>query len=125
MAEWVCTDDDCAQWQMDLGNNCYEMWQVQAGPDWEYYMVASGLVFVDDRDSDEHDRLCRTYGYHSLKELADIYGENSKAILAEFIFEEDIRDYLEEVYSPQLKYQRFDTFNDAERFIRQKIGMEN
>lgn len=125
MAEWICTDPDCAQYQKDLGDGFYEMWQVQAGPEWKYYMVASGVVSVDWTD-DELDGLCRTYGYESLAHFMDENGDDSEGIIAECIFEHGIfYDYLTDGYSPRLKHPTFATYDEAEKYIKQMIGRED
>ena len=121
MAEWICTDPDSAQWQRKLDSKCdaYEMWQANAGPEWEWYFVSHGIVFVDCHDSDDLDSACRTYGY-DCDYLADNPG-----ILAECIFEQYAHEYATEDYNWTLKFPRFKTFEEADGFIKQQIGMED
>ena len=120
MAEWICTDPDSAQWQrkVDGITDAYDMWQVNAGPEWKYYYVSSGTVFVDCLDSDDLDHICNVFGYD-----CDYLAENPR-IFAESYFEHYANEFAITDYGYELKHPRFKTFEEAELFIKQQIGME-
>lgn len=86
--EWICTDDDCAQYCLKHSENVFELIQYTVTED---DRILISLSFIDLRDymkeTDEIQEILKSYGYRSMDHLREIYKENANQIIAECIFE--------------------------------------
>ena len=96
--KWVLTDDDSFQLRRKLTDGTYELYQitqVKAGSDSDseaLYGISHGIVYVDGIDVSN---VLDCYGYKSVDEVKNIYGEDGwEGIVAECEFELDALDYL-------------------------------
>ena len=127
MAEWICTDVDYAQWQRKIDDHTFEMWEVGAMRNRTEYLdnieIAGGVVAIDYYLGDE-------LTASMLEELADVYGCNAgellndSSLIARYIFQYNLNDFIYDT-NDEHRYPTFDTFDKAERFIKQQIGMED
>ncbi len=96
MDNWRVTDRDSFQIRKRALEGIYELYQLRyAKPEAEYikagetrreYLVAHGFISVPDIDT--KDILdCYGYGYWSVKEFMEEYGEDWEGVLAECEFE--------------------------------------
>ena len=122
MNNWYLTDNDCSQYMRDDGTT-YEMiesiWLDTTSKDKENglheYAVAKVSVNMDDLYMEEAECYVAPYGF-TVKELFDTYTENeARALIAECVLEED-------AYSDTYIIAEFDTFEEAEEFIKNYVN---
>ena len=82
--EWIHTDDD--QWVKKICDKSFELVEIREWPDG--YVVATGVMDLNDYSRDDVVPCINSYGYKSLGELVDLYGESSNQIIAEMLFEQ-------------------------------------
>lgn len=83
--EFVRTDD--MQWQRNLGNGEYEMYQIVWIGDDPYNYFAGGGTFNMSDFEEDIPCILETYGYGDMKNFVKIYGDCSNEVLAECVFE--------------------------------------
>lgn len=86
---WVMTDDDSFQLRRKRYDGIYELYEIErAKPidedDLACFKVAHAIVFISEIDIDS---VLACYGYESLSELKETYGDDYEGILAECDFE--------------------------------------
>lgn len=96
MDSWRLTDRDSFQIRKQVLEGIYELYQLQyAKPETEYiktgetgreYLVAHGFISVPDIDKREI-LDCYGYGFESIKEFMEEYGDDWEGVLAECEFE--------------------------------------
>ena len=111
MTEWIQTDD--YQWQRTVDDyyvdDTYEMYEIQGTVDDEpFYLAGGGEFKLSDYTQDEVDGALHDFGYMTMERLDEEYGEASKQILAECLFESDW-------FSFELK--SFHTLEEAQAYV--------
>ena len=111
MSEFIQTDD--YQWQRKVGD-VYEMYQiVDMAVDKCPYFAGGGTFEISDFDQDDIDHALRIYGYMTMENLNEEYGDASESILAEILFECNWADW---------DLESFDTEEEALEFVYKKMG---
>lgn len=137
---WVLTDDDCAQYVRYLDpiagstGKQFELWQICELPNG--YAVANDTINIDEHGEEEIGSALASFGYNSLN---DFVQENSPEpipqkedgsldeespfyivewqLIAEMLFEEKALQHL--------LPQTWSTYEAAENFIKQTIGLND
>ena len=93
--QWFVTDDEFYQCCRPITDRVFELIQVcELGVS---YGVARAVIDVDDYDIDDWERYLKLYGHEDLRGfIEDYHCELNLRILAEYIFETDWQEYLEE-----------------------------
>lgn len=86
---WLLTDDETMQHVRKLGVDSYELLQYGLlNPETEVYGVFTDTVHLPDYPPDETLMLLKTFGYNTLAEIRQEYGDEAyKQIVAECIYE--------------------------------------
>lgn len=84
LAEWQKTDD--MQWRRSTGFSSFELVEVRETPDG--YIYVSDSVDLRYYDEKEITSCIESYGYKNLSEMEDTYGDDTKGVIAECIFEQ-------------------------------------
>ena len=116
-SEWLCTDDDCAQYLRRINADSFELYQVCKMPD-ETYRIAHAFIYLSDYDEAEREDIISSYGYVSWENLImECMGDVSKAeqFFAEGAFETNALESLTEV--------DYDSFEAAETRIKELIAL--
>lgn len=117
--EWICTDDDTAQYRRRVYNRCWakrddivhELAQVNQYDD--FFRIAHGFVYDSEIDADETNSLRAMYGWdEETVNCADF-----PALLAEAYFETHTSEY--EIETPE----KYTTFERAAKALAEFIGM--
>lgn len=93
--EWVCTDPDNDQWGIKIGDGHYrfkEFDRFNMDPDSLEFNNPEAWVELDiilSHYTDEQIANHISAYYDSLKQLKEIYGEDSEWVIAECIFEQE------------------------------------
>lgn len=94
--QWFVTDDEFYQCCRQITGRVFELIQVCGLAD--AYGVARAVIDVDDYNIDEWERYLRFYDHKDLRGFIEDYNcELNLRILAEYIFETDWQEYLEEM----------------------------
>jgi len=97
--QWFVTDDAFYQCCRQITDRVFELIQVCSLGD--QYGVACAVINVDDYSIDDWERYLQLYAHKDLRGFIEDYNcELSLRILAEYIFETDWQDYLEETTYP-------------------------
>ena len=84
LTEWKKTDD--MQWRRATGFSSFDLVEVRETPDG--YIYVSDSVDLRYYDENEITSFIEGYGYKSLSEMGKIYGDDTKGVIAECIFEQ-------------------------------------
>lgn len=84
LTEWKKTDD--MQWRRATGFLSFDLVEVREWPDG--YIYVSGNINLRDYDEKEIVDYIDSYSYKSLSEMEEIYGDDTKGVIAECIFEQ-------------------------------------
>lgn len=84
LAEWKKTDD--MQWRRATGFSSFDLVEVREWPDG--YIYVSGNIDLRDYEEKEIADCIDSYSYKSLSEMEEIYGDDTKGVIAECIFEQ-------------------------------------
>lgn len=118
--EWICTDDDTAQYRRRVYNRfwtkrddtVFELAQANQYGD-HTFKIAHGFVYDSEIDVDETDSLCAMYDWDD----DTINSEDFPALLAEASFETNANDY--EIETPEV----YETFERAAKALAELIGV--
>ncbi len=106
--EWIRSDD--LQIVMQLDENRFELAQVQNFPSPDSFVVVRGDIDLRDYSDAEIDSFIHVFGYDSLQDLKDSYGDKSNQIIAECIFESlafNEYDFISEPFPSETKADAF------------------
>lgn len=84
LTEWKKTDD--MQWRRVTGYSSFDLVEVRETPDG--YIYVSDSVDLRYYDENEITSFIEGYGYKSLSEMGKLYGDDTKGVIAECIFEQ-------------------------------------
>ena len=90
---WTQTDDDSFQLRRKVMEDVYELYQIQMvrpfedTSDEKLYKVAQGFIHIKGITPKDRKNILECYGYSSIDELYEQYGDDWKGILAECWFE--------------------------------------
>lgn len=84
LAEWKKTDD--MQWRRATGFSSFDLVEVREWPDG--YIYVSGNIDLRNYEEKEIADYIDSYSYKSLSEMEEIYGDDTKGVIAECIFEQ-------------------------------------
>lgn len=84
LAEWKKTDD--MQWRRATGFSSFDLVEVREWPDG--YIYVSGNIDLCDYEEKEIADYIDSYSYKSLSEMEEIYGDDTKGVIAECIFKQ-------------------------------------
>ena len=84
LIEWIQSDD--MQWRRATGFSSFDLVEVRKWPDG--YIYVSGNIDLRDYDEKEIADYIDSYSYKSLSEMEEIYGDDTKGVIAECIFEQ-------------------------------------
>lgn len=84
LAEWKKTDG--MQWRRATGFSSFDLVEVRETPDG--YIYVSDSVDLRYYDEKEITSCIESYGYKNLSEMEDTYGDDTKGVIAECIFEQ-------------------------------------
>lgn len=84
LTKWQQTDD--MQWRRATGFSSFDLVEVRKWPDG--YIYVSGNIDLRDYDEKEIADYIDSYSYKSLSEMEEIYGDDTKGVIAECIFEQ-------------------------------------
>lgn len=84
LTEWIQSDD--MQWRRATGFSSFDLVEVRETPDG--YIYVSDSVDLRYYDENEITSFIEGYGYKSLSEMGKIYGDDTKGVIAECIFEQ-------------------------------------
>lgn len=87
--DWELTDDDSFQICRKIEDGLYELYQVtQITPSWKYeergFRVSHAWIYTAEADLDD---ICLCFGYDSVEQLKEEYGDCWEQIVAECDFE--------------------------------------
>lgn len=87
-SEWICTDDDCAQYCLKHSETVFELIQYTK-TEKEQWLISYAMIDLNDyiKEKENIQSILRSYGYRSMDHLREIYGKDTNQILAECIFE--------------------------------------
>lgn len=91
MQNWILTDDDSCQHVRKSNDSTFEVIDIYENGDGRY-AVLFGQVVLDVPNLDApafFDEYIKPYGYSSMAEVQEIYGEAASQIVAECVFETD------------------------------------
>lgn len=84
LTEWKKTDD--MQWRRATGFSSFDLVEVRKWPDG--YIYVSGNIDLRDYDEKEIADYIDSYSYKTLSEMEEIYGDDTKGVIAECVFEQ-------------------------------------
>lgn len=108
---WILTDPDSFQISRKLDETKFELYQINdVSTDNEGFMIAHAVIYTEELDVES---ILDCYGYSSMKELKETYGNDTDQILAECDFE--LQSACGECFVSNHVYH---TFKEAENLIR-------
>lgn len=88
--EWIKTDD--YQWQRKDGGT-YEMYEAVFHPGVDKWFVGGGKFRMDEFTDGDVAYVLDTYGYDTMENLEEEFGDCSEMVLAECLFETSFADW--------------------------------
>lgn len=109
--KWIMTDPDSFQICRKLDESKFEFYQINAVSTYnEKFMIAHAVIYTEEIDVDS---ILDCYGYSSINELKETYGNDTNQILAECDFE--LQSACGECF---VSNHVFEIFNEAANLIR-------
>lgn len=113
MAEWILTDDDCSQYVKKLDNTVFKLIQIaDFGCSDELYAVYKETIDLEDFHEDDIRQSLHSFGYDSVEDVQNQYGDAFNQIIAECLFEDRIC---------WLPYKFQGAYQECEDYIKQYI----
>lgn len=90
MDEWILTDDDCSQYLKKLDNAIFKLIQISSIGYDDKKAVYKETIDLEDFDEDTILESLNRFGYSSVEDVVNQYGDASNQIIAECLFEDRI-----------------------------------